>query len=421
MLNASKCFLQLSMISTLLGFSISAWAVDLTPELQLHGYLTAVLTKLSGNQGQTYPTNLGGMTTSSFESNTSNKYDAVAGLQLNYRLNDQINTAFQTYLATQDLSQNPKQKQYALKVNSAYVDYNFDDEWTVRAGRFSFSTYLYSDNTRVGEAYTWARLPPEIYAKLGGLFSENGVAVIYKHTFNDEWILRIRSSFGEEKLSRYQVNQLKQLRMLFYNESLTLHLGSALASVNLDQPVVDNLIRKVDGGLKNLGYSAPEISQYNATLVSTLQTRHLRGAFSDAGFIYDDGHWFAAGELSTLRFSGFVNDFNAGYASVGYHFGKCLPYVVYSHFKNLNLDEFNVIPAPGNMIYTTTANAEQDTMSVGARYKLKDNVSLKFQADRVSGFEGNYTSGLFIPPPNSTSPSTLKSVYIYSVSVSTAF
>jgi hypothetical protein len=225
MLNASKCFLQLSMISTLLGFSISAWAVDLTPELQLHGYLTAVLTKLSGNQGQTYPTNLGGMTTSSFESNTSNKYDAVAGLQLNYRLNDQINTAFQTYLATQDLSQNPKQKQYALKVNSAYVDYNFDDEWTVRAGRFSFSTYLYSDNTRVGEAYTWARLPPEIYAKLGGLFSENGVAVIYKHTFNDEWILRIRSSFGEEKLSRYQVNQLKQLRMLFYNESLTLHLG----------------------------------------------------------------------------------------------------------------------------------------------------------------------------------------------------
>ena len=422
MLNASKCLFQLSMISTVLGFSISAWAVDLTPDLQLHGYLTAGLTKLSGNQGQAYPTNPDGMTTSTLiKSDSSNKYDALAGIQLNYRLNSHIGMVFQSYLATQGVPQHPSLKEYDFKVNSAYVDYNFNDEWTLRGGRFPFATYLYSDNTKVGEAYPWARLPPEIYAKLGGLFAENGVSVIYKHTFDDEWIMRIRSSFGQEKLSRYDVNRLRQLKISLSNEDLTLHLGTALASVNIDQPVVDNLKRKIDGGLKRLGYSAQEISQYNATLISTLQTRHLRGAFTDAGFIYDDGHWFAAGELSSLRFAGFVNDFNTGYASFGYHFGKWLPYVVYSHFKTLNLDELDVIPAPGNMIYSTTANAEQDTMSLGARYKLRNNVSLKLQADRVSGFGSNYISGLFIPPLNATSPSQLKSVYIYSVSVSAAF
>ncbi len=409
------------MVSTLLDLSTPVWAIDITPDLQLHGFFTLGLAKLSGNQGQTYPTNPGGTGTSIIESDVSSKYDSVAGIQLNYRLNNNVDMALQANLAAQDLSQDPRLNQYAVKVNSAYVDYNFNDEWAVRGGRFPFATYLYSDNLRVGEAYPWARLPPEVYAKLGGLFAENGVAIIYKHAFNDDWMFRIQPSFGQENLSSYQVNQLTKLTMSLSNENLRLHLGTAMASVNLDRPLIANLNRGIDSTLMDLGYSASDISQYNANFYSNLQTRHLRGAFSDAGFIYDDGRWFAVGEMSTLRFSGFVNDFNAGYASVGYHFGKWLPYVVYAYYKDLNLDEINQIPAPGNLIYGTVANVDQHSVSVGARYKIKNNISLKLQADRVSGFDGNYMSGLFLPAPNSTTPSTLKSAYIYSVSVSTAF
>lgn len=421
MFDASKCLLQISMLSTVLGFSASATAVEITPNLQLHGFLTAGLAKLSGNQGENYPTSPGGPGTSIIENDVTSKYDSVAGLQLNYRVNDHVDMALQTYLAAQDLSQSPKMKQYGFKINSAYIDYNFDDAWTVRAGRFPFATYLYSDNLKVGEAYPWVRLPPEVYAKLGGLFAENGVAVIYKHTFNDDWILRVQPSFGQENLSRYQVNQLSQLTVSLANENLTLHLGTAMASVNLDRILVANLNRGIDGAMMGLGFSPSDISQYDATFASTLKTRHLRGAFSDAGFIYDDGHWFAMGEMSTLRFAGFVNDFNGGYASVGYHFGKLLPYVIYSHYKDLNADELKQIPTPGNIIYGAIANVEQNSMSIGARYKIRNNVSLKLQADRVSDFSGNYASGLFIPVPNSTSPSQLKAVYIYSLSVSTAF
>jgi hypothetical protein len=421
MLTKSKILLQISTLSIVLSFSNTSYAVELAPDLQLHGYLTAGLAKLSGNQGQTYPINPGGTGTSIIESDISSKYDSVAGLQLNYHLNDHLDMAFQTYLAAQDLSQHPKLKQYAFKIQSAYVDYNFDDEWTVRAGRFPFATYLYSDNQRVGEAYPWVRLPPGVYAKLGGLFAENGVAVIYKHTFNDDWILRIQPSFGQENLSSYQVNQLKQLTMSLSNDNLTLHLGSALASVNLDQPLVANLNSGIDNALIGQGYSASQISQYDDTFTSNFKSHNLRGAFSDAGFIYDNGRWLVVGEMSSLRFSGFVNDFNAGYVSLGYHFGKWLPYVVYSSYKDVNLDEVNQIPAPGNRIYAATADVDQHTMSVGIRYKLKDNVSLKFQADRVSGFQSNYLSGLFLPPPNATGPSSLKSVFIYSLSLSTAF
>lgn len=420
MFYASKCLLQISMISTVLGLSLPAWATDLAPDLQLHGFFTAGLAKLSGSQGQTYPTNPGGTGTSNIESDITGKYDSVAGLQLNYRLSDHVDMALQTYLAAQDLSQKPGMNQYALKVNSAYVNYNVNDEWAVRTGRFPFATYLYSDNLRVGEAYPWVRLPPEVYAKLGGLFAQNGIAVIYKHTFNDDWILRIQPSFGQENLSSYQVNQLTQLTLSLSSENLILHLGSAMAFVNLDRPLVASLNSNIDYVLMGLGYSASDLSQYDATF-STMQTRHFRGTFSDAGLIYDDGRWFVVGEMSALRFSGFVNDFNAGYASVGYHLGKWLPYIVYACYKDLNLDEINQIPAPGNIIYGKVADVNQYSMSVGARYKIRNNISLKLQADRVSGFGGNYMSGLFLPAPNSMTPSTLKSAYIYSISVSTAF
>ncbi|MDE2422133.1 MAG: hypothetical protein KGO49_13245, partial [Gammaproteobacteria bacterium] len=366
------------MISTVLGLSIPAWAVDLTPDLQLHGFFTAGLAKLSGSQGQTYPTNPGGTGTSIIESDVTSKYDSVAGIQLNYRLSDHVDMVLQTYLAAQDLSQHSKLNQYALKVNSAYVDYNFNDNWTIRGGRIPLADYLYSDNLRVGEAYPWVRLPPEIYAKLGGFFAENGLAVIYKHTFHDDWILRIQPFIGQENLNSFQVNQIKQLTASLSNDNLTLHLGSGMAFVNLDRPLVASLNNNIDQVLMGFGYSASDISQYDATF-ATMQTRRLRGTFSDVGLIYDDGRWFVAGEMSALRFSGFVNDFNAGYASVGYHLGKWLPYIVYAHYKDLNLDEINQIPAPGNIIYGKVADVTQDSMSVGVRYKIKNNSSFKLQ------------------------------------------
>jgi hypothetical protein len=421
MLGTTKKMLQLSIYSTIFSFGTVAWAIDLTPDLQLHGYMTAGLAKLSGNQGQTYPANSGGSGNSIIESDITSKYDSVAGLQLNYHLNDQVDMAFQTYLAAQDLSQHPKIKQYGFKIQSAYVDYNFNDEWTIRVGRFPFATYLYSDNQRVGEAYPWAHLPPVIYAKLGGLVADNGVAIIYKHIFNDDWMLRIQPSFGQENLSSYQLNKLTQLMMLLSNDRLTLHFGTAVSSINFDRPLVNNITRGLDGALMGLGYSASDINQYNKSFASLVPTRNVRASFSDVGFIYDDGHWFAVSEIGSLRVSGFANDYNSGYASVGHHFGKWLPYLVYEHYKDVNLDEIDQIPAPGNSILRTNVDVNQYTISVGTRYKIKNNVSLKLQADRVSGFQGNYTSGLFLPPPNATSASMLKSVYIYSVSLSTAF
>jgi len=416
MFNSSKIGVQASIVFAMLSLSTAVLAVELTPDLQLHGYATAGFGRLSNNQGYTYP-DPSGTEASTLQSNVTGEYDSVAGIQLNYHVNDQVDLATQAYM----LFQNSKSTDYVFRVNWAYLDYQLNDEWTLRGGRFAFATYLYSDNLHVGEAYPWVRLPPEIYAELGGLYSENGLAVMYRHAF-DDWILRIQPSFGAEKLRGYQVNNIKQLTASLSNENLTLHAGSGLASIDIDRSLSDSITSGLDDALLGFGSTQTDIDQFNSAFAASVQLNNVRGTFSDIGFIYDDGRWFAAGEMSALRFSGFVDDFNAGYISAGYHLGKWLPYVMYARYKNVNQDEYNEIPAPGNAIYAASANYDQSTMSVGVRYKIKNNISFKLQADRVSGFHGNYVSGFFVPPAAAAnSPSTLQSVYIYSASLTTEF
>lgn len=415
MLNNYNYLISMSAISGVLSVSMPVLAVELTPNLQLHGYVTAGLAKLDNNQDTTYPNPLSSGTTV-IKSKITSDYDSVAGLQLNYTVNDQIDVATQFYVAaTGDPDHN-----YVVRSNWAYIDYKFNDEWALRAGRFALASYLYSENLKVGAAYPWARLPSEIYSQLGGLYSENGVAVLYRHAM-DDWILRVQPSFGEEKLNGYKINQIKQLSASLSNQNLTLHIGSALASADIDDATKAALTVGLDGALAGFGYSQTDIDQYNAALHSSVKFNNVRAAFSDMGFIFDDGRWFAAGELSELRFSGFVSDFNAGYISVGRYVGKWLPYVLYGQYKSTNVDQANEIPTPGNTIYQTTARWSQRTVSIGARYQFKPNISLKLQADQVSGFNREYVSGFFLPPPTTTTPSTLKSAYIYSASLNATF
>lgn len=416
---SSKCLRKVSTIFGLLCISTSVLAVELTPELQLHGYATVGLSKLGSNHGTTYPDpRTTGVPV--IESKISAKYNSIAGLQLKYDLNDQIKLVAQGYVAAE---QTPETR-YTPKVSWAYLDYKFNDEWTLRTGRFAFSTFLWSEHVHVGAAYPWDHLPVEIYGQLGGLYSENGVAVMYKNAdLFDGWLLRVQPSIGEEKLKRYQVNDLMQLAVSLSNDDLTLHVGSALADVDVDPVLGAGLASAIDGVLiKKFGYSPTQIDQYNAALKASVRLRHLRTTFSGMGFIYDNNRWFAAGEMTALRFSGVNRDYNAGYISVGHHFEKWLPYVIYAHYKEVNFDELDEIPAPGNAIYKSIAKVDQRTMSVGARYQFRDNTSLKIQADRVDGFHNNFRSGFFLKPKAlASSPSTLKSAYVYSVSLNVAF
>jgi hypothetical protein len=409
-----------------------ALADNLTPDLQMHGFMTAGLARLSNDQGNLYGNPNSGLNGgSSIGRDTSAEFDSVAGLQFNYKLSEQTDMVTQLLATGNNSQQQPQQSNFNVKANLAYLVYHLNDEWSVRAGRFALPVYLYSENLHVGAAYPWARLPTEIYQSLGGFYNENGVNLLYRHAFGD-WTLSVQPSLGEEQLNSININNLRGLAVDFSNDVLTLHAGStyAYANFNLGTSVVPNLEASVDPVYAGDPSQIPAVNQQISARVSLQKSR---SSYSDIGLLYDDGTWFAASELAELRLAGWLSDYNSGYISVGHYAGKWLPFVLYGRMKTVNNDErasFNLpdptgfppgsgaaIGAPLTAALTTSSQRDQSTLAVGARYQLKQNVSLKVQADRIYGFHG--TPGLFVPLPTSAAPTA--AVYLYSISLNATF
>jgi hypothetical protein len=414
--------------------STSVMAENLTPDLQLNGYATAGMAWLTNSKGAQYLTSSASGTPGIQQAPTS-EYDSVAGLQFKYRLNDQ--TDLVTQFVAAGSGSNSQQTNYSVKTNWAYIAYHANDDFTFRAGRFAFPTYLFSENLHVGEAYPWARLPVEIYSTLGSLYSMNGVEMLYRHSFGN-WNLTLQPSVGEEQLNYLSVNNLRGITANISNDNLTLHLGTMQAGVNVNlngSSILQNIEAGTDQGLAAAGNGAAVIAQVNTQIAAGLNVQHDRGSYSDAGALYDDGIWFGAAEYAQLRFAGWPQDFNSGYASIGHYVGKWLPYALLSRIKTVNSDELASFDFSGVALSPSTPgpaiagglssnlaagnSQEQETVSLGARYQLKSNVSLKMQVDRISDFHGS--PGLFVASPLTQTMPTLGVVYLYSLSLNAAF
>ncbi|HET8731961.1 MAG TPA: hypothetical protein VFM34_12745 [Moraxellaceae bacterium] len=384
-------------------------AENITPDFTVNGYATAAFARLSGNEGATYPKNTNnGMPVIIGQPTT--EADTLGGLQFRYRLNDQAAFVMQEVAQSfNDPSQQyTEQNNYSLRTDWLYMDYRFNDDLTLRAGRFAFSTYLYSENMKVGEAYPWVRLPQEIYSQLGGLNNNSGVELLYKHSFGD-WNLLLQPNYTSEQLNGFAVNNATQLAATLSNDSLTLHLGTGTSPINIEQPGLVQMLQTAAG--------APAGTPFGDQIAASINLQHDRAVFNEAGFLFDDGKWFAAGEATSLRVKGWFPDHNASYLSVGHYVGKWLPYAMYSTYKTTNNYQLAMsLPAPIAAALGPSQKYQQATASLGARYQFKPNMSLKMEADRISDF--NNTSGLFNLPPSNPQ---LKTVYLYSLGMTAAF
>lgn len=387
----------------------AAFAENITPDLQVNGYATVGAAMLSGNHGASYPKNTGNGAPVIIQQPTT-EADTLGGLQFKYRLNDQADFVIQEVAQSfSDPSQQyTEQNNYSLRTDWLYLDYRFNDDLTLRGGRFAFSTYMFSENMKVGEAYPWVRLPQEVYSQLGGLNNNNGVELLYKRRFGD-WNLLLQPNYTSEQLNGFAVNNATQLAATLSNDNLTLHLGTGTSPINIEQPALVLQLQTASG--------APAGTPAGDAIASSINLQHNRAVFNEIGFSYDDGQWFAAGEAVALRVKGWFPDHNSGYLSVGHYVGKWLPYVMYSAYRTTNSYQLNDgLPAPIAAALGPSQTYQQGTTTVGARYQFKPNMSLKMEADRISNFNG--TSGLFNLPTASTE---LKTVYLYSLALTAAF
>lgn len=376
---------RLSLLAAGLLLSSASFADDLASRFQVHGFATlggSYLTEDFGGRYLQFPYDEEG----GIDGDVSYKHDSVLGLQVNARLHDQLELVVQGVAAGRYDNQKPR-------AEWAYLNYRPVDGLSIKAGRIAVPYYMFSQNINVGHGYTWARLP-ELYSSIP--FQDiTGLDLTYTLPLGD-WNLETQLTAGR---SQTEWGDVKRTRIA----SLTLANGPFSVRTSYARS-------RVDGDWQgNLQGNAFE--QLDATFGAfgvDFDVKNEVGTFTDFGMLYDDGNWFAAGELGRLAVRGHLYDLDAAYVSVGHYVGRFLPYVLLSKVNTIGSaqcrDELQ--PAVDNayaafqggfidqMTFMQVAGAqnvycqgkEQTSYAAGFRFDATKNVSLKVQYDYVTDF-----------------------------------
>lgn len=367
---------RLSLAALLAGSSYAAHAENITPNLKFNGFATASAGMLTDDQGGEYLQDLNGH--AGLTENPSFGLESLIGLQFDYQVNEQINVVAQ--LVAQG------RNNYQAEAEWAYIGYQIDDNWRVRAGRFALPTFMYSETIHVGQSYPWVRLPSEAYFGVP-VTNFDGADLLYRHALGS-WNLNAQLLMGGSNAERFRTENARGFNVSLSNENLTIRAG-----------VVDSELTFPVECAVSLPSGTPGITLPGTLTPCPLDVKEEQTVFSNLGAVYDDGQWFAAAEVSQLTIHGWLNDWNAGYASVGHYFGKWLPFVLWSKINTINGDECTNGAVAGFCSLSTNYQ-EQTTYAVGARYALRSNVSVKGQYDYVHDFHGTtgFLSGGPTPP-----------------------
>lgn len=351
---------RLGLATLIAGMSSIALAENITPNLKFNGFATATVSVLNDDQGGEYIPDLYGYPGISQTANFG--LDSLIGLQFDYRVNEQINVVAQ--LVAQG------RNDYEVNAEWAYIGYQINDQLRLRAGRFGLPTFMFSETIHVGQSYPWARLPVEVYNGVP-VTNFDGVDLLYRQPLGD-WNLDAQVLVGGSNTELFRTENAIGANVSLSNGDLTARVGIVSSKLTLDSTA---LIPTP---------ACPLLCVYEAPT-----------SFANAGFLYDNGKLFLAGELSQLKVDGWLKDWNAGYISAGFYQGKWMSYVLWSKINATNGDE--CLNNPGCAPQFASSYEEQSTLAAGAKYTLSSNVNLKGQYDHVHNFNG--TTGLMSGGP----------------------
>lgn len=302
------------------------------------------------------------------------------------RVGGQIDWAFTPKLSatTQAIAKQDARGRFRPVVSLAFLRYKFNDELTMRAGRIGTLSYLVSDYRYVGYASPWARPPLEVY-NLAAVDSFEGADLLWSHPVGEGY-LSFHGLAGHisqpvpdttEKSGRLKLNQLTGLYVTYEIGSLRLRAGASTCLVSYTTSNLATLL----GALKLYGFD----STYHTIVLDSTRT-----TFSSVGGNYDDGKLLVTGEFAHLHSASvLLNNRNGWYGTVGYHFGKWTPYVTWAGYSKGGDPAANGVPPIGPLLPLSVgaggllASDSQHTTSLGIRWDVMDNVSIKLQADHM--------------------------------------
>lgn len=279
--------------------------------------------------------------------------DTIAGIQFDYKLDDRIDAVVQLQAQGRD--------DFDVETPWAFLRYKLTPDTSVRAGRMIAPLYLYADSLDVGYTYPWVRPPVEMY----GVEPQHYTGVDVIHNFNIGGSNNsVQALYGDYSTSvagtDAATDYFAGLAMTFNLDAWTARLaGFHFEGFNLDSPLLPTLMKG------NLEYYSAALRYDNSKLLVLVEGRQIA----------------PHGDLEVL-----LGNSDGFYTTVGYQFGKFMPYVTWA--KSYTTDESSVL-----------VEQSQASTGLGLRYNLTDKVVIKGEATKYDHFDGTSgTSGMVTLP-----------------------
>jgi len=312
---------------------------------------------------------------------------SILGLQLDVTPTDKLSFTLQGIASPNN--ENGK----AIDIEWANIKYQINDAFDVRVGMMRLPTFMFSDILHVAYSYDWIKLP-DMYS-IVPINKYEGIELSHRFNFND-WSLSSTLLYGETK-GNIKPNQNGKLSNLdieaddIYGATLKAlyhDLSFRVAYIKSSITIEDERMGAVLSQFSLMGI--PSIS----TAIQKYQVEETPISYLNIGARYDFSNSYLLGEYLKVDSESFLPDISSWNISTGYNFETWSPFVAYSFTKNSS--NYQSIPTEGMPIQVAGAitganqafsamssnfDMDLETLSLGLRYDLDDNMLLKFQYD----------------------------------------
>lgn len=379
------------------GWAAGQTADDKPIRLQFSGFGTVGATKANTDFGGTFIRDVSQMPGGT---GLELRPDSRLGGQLNWGITDTLEAVGQVVLRDRPAHARP-----ADAIEWAFLAYRPAPDTTLRAGRISADLYLLSDYRNVGFGYLAVRPPPDFYGVMS-LSNLDGVDISHQWRMGDaDW--RVKGAAGQSRYDvigqRFHFQNARELVLSREHDGLTLRgtLATGQMGLQLDD------ITALRQGLNQLAtVPLPTVAAQAAALSSALNYGNVRVRYAALGLAYDRDDWLVNAEWLRISTSTTSISGTGAYVIAGRRFGAFTPYVGLSRSRSLSgaasaptwgrdLAPFAPLIGAGAVAQaqalgeaaTTALNAfrvDQHTRTLGLRWDINPQVSLKLQWDRVN-------------------------------------
>ncbi|EDM67249.1 hypothetical protein PE36_12422 [Moritella sp. PE36] len=251
--------------------------------------------------------------------------DTTLGLQGDIRFNDSFNASIQVVKRPQDDWSSPQ-------LEWAYVGYSVSD-FNLKIGRLRLPLFLSSEYYYVGQAYTSARPPQEVYNSILGITSYEGISGTWDIEINDESYLTIAPYLGIKTDGEVNIGTTHY----DFNIENTFGLNSELSG--FDYRIMFNYAYFKYA----VGVTTPQGSQQFPADDISIYT---------LGTEYSLDQWLLTAEVLVDKMH-----FN-WYSSLAYNIDEFTPYVTYAESHHTNKNNSLLLGTRYDLTTTISLNAE---------------------------------------------------------------